>query len=1034
LLLTGTSFIIGCSVRHDQRQVEAASLNQRVAPAVTGAPVQPARPPGPILLDDDGDILASAGNPSSLRILPTLNLETHTADGKTQVRVTPAPAPLFPARYFAGALTLNAATIDFGTEVTGTVILDAGKDALRLVWIDSANRVIAAMALDTKAGGSADFTFKMPSGAFGNSHKLALVRVSKDGRLKVEAVAPLQIRETVLWDDFVLVSTDDKAEKLFPAQAVRLEFGLHRTENPLYLENYDALAAKYAKERDPKIFERVPPLFDQPTIDGTLEAIRKNHTTATGGLSLWALGGGVDFSNHSAPLDFDTAPATLDLYREWLHGRYGILRSLNTAWKTAYTDWPSVQPQTTDESKAKTNPAYKLRLEALKKGDPTNKLEKRGEQIVFSLQKKDLRKPGGENFSAWADFRAFNNWAVARLLREFKEQSLKVDPRSENGVYNLRAPTVWGGWEYDSLSRSFDWAEEHNSAVARELVRSFAPKTHLLTLVSSEDPSEIHRLWDRWLRGDNGALLRAPAEGKALPVEDLRVMAHGLTQLRNSAQKHNDPIAVYYSPRSLAIHWMLDSEAEGSTWLDRNDVAEATRGSGYLALKAWLLLLEDLGYAPTFLHPEQVVAGALHYPDVKVLILPKVVCLSTLEAAYIREFAQAGGVVVADGECGTFDALGKRRGPATDAGKPVGALDEDFGIGRHDLVSFEVNGQFTGEPRAAHFTLRGKGDTAIGPDSPELRVIEPGVVPLGAVAHASTAGGIKAIFSQSARGTGDKPGRFFYLNMSLQDYPQLRAERTSPNFEFHGTLAADYVVQFGEPTGGEAIRLTIADILAEVAGENVLSVRWENGTAARGIKSVRYDLGNNAAFYALLPLADFDGDENRVTELNAPLPDTLNATVANGSEHYWYDMRRGEALGKSVGVKVKLDATQPTLLAALPYAVERLSLKTRRLEPGNVFKLNIDVVSHTGQPGRHVFHLDLLDPAGNLMKHYAANVVAENGGATYEVALGINDPAGIYHVNVIDVLTGKHTEGDLKKDVVEYGGLKVDAEATPVEK
>ena len=806
---------------------------------------------------------------------------------------------------------------------------------------------------------------------------------------------------------------------------MRLEFGLRRDENPLYVEKAEQILTNYAKTRDQKLFVRVPALFDQPTIDKTVETIKKNHAAHTSGQILWSMGGGADISNHSLPLDFDTAPVTLDIYHEWLHDRYGVLKSLNTAWKSAFTDWSMIPPMLTDSQKSKQNSAYGARLDALKKGDPEGKLEKRGDQPFFVLHAKDLKPAGTENFTAWADFRTFNNWAAARLLREFHDAARKADPKSLSGIYNLRPPTVWGGWEYDSLSRTLDWGEEHSSAVARELVRAFNPQVHFLTLVSSDEPADIHRMWDRWMRGDNGLLLRNPAAGKALPVDDVRLMASGLTMLRNAAQMRNDPIAIYYSPRSLAIHWMLDSDAEGSTWTERNDVAEATRGSGYLALKAWLLLLEDLGFSPTFLHPEQVVTGALHYPEVKVLILPKVLCLSAMEATAFRNFAHSGGTVIADSECGTFDALGKRRGPVSENGKPVGLLDEDFGIGRRDLTSFEANGQFSGEPRTTHFSLRNKEDKPIGPESPELRIVEPGIVTIRASAHASTSGGVKAIMSNRV-GT-EKKGQFFYLNMSLLDYPKLRAEKTSPGFDFHGMSPADFSAQFGEPTGGEGIRMTLSDLLAEVANANALTMHWENGGAARGIKNVRFDLGDECAFYAILPLADFGGDESKVNEMSAPLPANLNLSAGDGKAHYWYDMRRGEALGQGLTAKAKIDPAQPLLLAALPYAVERVSLKIRRLEPGNIFKLNADVVSNSGKPGRHVFHIELLDPAGNLMRHYATNVVAEYGSATHEIALGINDLAGMYHVHVVDVLTGKQTEGDLFKEVVEFGGVKVPA-------
>ena len=92
---------------------------------------------------------------------------------------------------------------------------------------------------------------------------------------------------------------------------------------------------------------------------------------------------------------------------------------------------------------------------------------------------------------------------------------------------------------------------------------------------------------------------------------------------------------------------------------------------------------------------------------------------------------------------------------------------------------------------------------------------------------------------------------------------------------------------------------------------------------------------------------------------------------------------------------------------------------------GHIFKVGIDALTVGGAlPGRHVFHIGVFDPGGFLMPHYTANLIAENGSTTHQIALGINDPPGAYHVKVRDVLTGKMIEGELQKEAADYTGVK----------
>ncbi len=1020
----------------------AATKAGAKAPTPLVQPKMPSKPAGPVIIDDPDELLLTHED----------GKKKNSEDGKKNSTAKPKPAVperVLPAYYLdrdesghpvglryvaesgakdglfltaTGVLKLNSYEVAAGGDVLGTVDVAENGDQMRLLWIDEAGRISASMDL---APGVKPFTFTTPPGTFGHRHKLVLVRVPKNGNLKVEAIENFRVTEPFAWNDYAVLSSDDFARLLFPTRAVRLEWALQRNENPLYLPKQPMLTDAYAKTRDVKLFQRQPPLFDETSMQAAGAALLKNIAGRTSGLSLWSLGDGADLSNMAAPFDYDMSAGTLDIYEAWLRDRYGTLKTINTQWKTGFKEWTEIGPVITDMMKARMNPVYSQRLAALKGGDPDGKLERRGNDPVFTVNPKDFHPLRDENISAWADFRAFNDYAFSRLLREFRKMAQQSDGTAQVGVLNMLPPMAWGGWEYQNIAKSVDWAEEHQSFVSRELLRNFGPQIHFLTASGGQDAAAVHRLWDRWLRGDNGCILPPAGDAAKPPIEDIREMAQGLTLLRNQARVFADPVAIYYSPRSMYVHWMLDSEVDGSTWLNRDARSESGRGTMHNQLKSWLLLLEDLGYAPHFITPDDMAGDDVRFPDTKIIILPKVIALSKNEAEMLRRFVKSGGCVVADGECGTFDGWGKRRDTPSPEGKQTGSLDADFGIARKDYVSNERNGAFRGDPSASRLTLHTKDGKAIGADSPEMRVLEPGIIAAGAISHASAGGGAKALFSK-AQGKG----RFFYLNLCLLDYARLRGEQVAPGFSYAGMTEREYADKFGTPTGGEALRLAVSDIIDEIVGESPLVVKRDSGLPARGLKRMRFDLGGSSAFIAVMPLADAGGGEITPILKGAPLAQAASIIAGDNGNYHWYDMRKGVYLGNGPTAAVKIEPNRPALLASLPYQVDRMSVKVRRLLQNNIFKINPEVIVAGPAPGKHVFHVEVTDPAGNIMPYYSANLVAENGTCSHVIALSISDPAGVYHVKVRDVLTGKEAEGDLVKEGVDYEGLKLEAPKT----
>jgi hypothetical protein len=117
---------------------------------------------------------------------------------------------------------------------------------------------------------------------------------------------------------------------------------------------------------------------------------------------------------------------------------------------------------------------------------------------------------------------------------------------------------------------------------------------------------------------------------------------------------------------------MLDSEAHGKTWPNRND--DFRLGTSHNVRRAWETMLADAGLRYDFLSYDEVALRGVP-PEYRVLILPACYALSDAEARRIADFARAGGTVIADFACGLFDPHGH--------GRRRGALDDLFGVA-HD--------------------------------------------------------------------------------------------------------------------------------------------------------------------------------------------------------------------------------------------------------------------------------------------------------------------------------------------------------------
>jgi len=282
-------------------------------------------------------------------------------------------------------------------------------------------------------------------------------------------------------------------------------------------------------------------------------------------------------------------------------------------------------------------------------------------------------------------------------------------------------------------------------------------------------------------------------------------------------------------------------------------------------------------------------------------------------------------------------------------------------------------------------------------------------------AHGWSAGGSAALLNKSSGA-----GHFIYLNLSVQDYPTLREGPMPDDFLFHGMSGPEYVKKFGMPTGGEALRLVIGDILGDSLPVNPLHVWSANGTPLRGMKREQFNLGKDAALFAVLPLGRTDDAGTTVTGQSITEPTPI--WVGLDEPRHWFDVRSGAYLGWGASIQVTADPVRPLLLTALPYRTERIYIKIGRTDPRGSYTVHA-ALRASSEPVLHVFHVEITDPLGKVLRHYTQNVVAEGGQWNSDIVLGVNEAAGRYHIVIRDVATGATGTGDLLKDFAEYSAL-----------
>jgi hypothetical protein len=331
----------------------------------------------------------------------------------------------------------------------------------------------------------------------------------------------------------------------------------------------------------------------------------------------------------AAAWDADIAPSSLAAMRQWLQTQYADVAALNRQWGTDFADWDAVVPELTTAAMRRTD----------------------------------------DNYSAWADFKAWMDIAFARAVRAGTDAVHRADATALAALEGGQVPG-WGGYDYSLLAPAVDVMEIYDFGGSLDLARAFNPSLITLRTSFASGPREAHAAWHHLLRGGRGMVVWDEQNDVVLPdgapgprgreIAELAASLRAVAPAILAAEPSDDPVAVLYSQASFRTSWMLDQRPKGAAWSGRDAAREYEDNAWRASRRQVLERLAGIAVQPRILSSAMVGAGALRRDGLRVLILPHAIALSGDESREIRAFAERGGTVLADTEPGVFDQHSRR--------------------------------------------------------------------------------------------------------------------------------------------------------------------------------------------------------------------------------------------------------------------------------------------------------------------------------------------------------------------------------------
>ncbi len=324
------------------------------------------------------------------------------------------------------------------------------------------------------------------------------------------------------------------------------------------------------------------------------------------------------YTSYARAFDFDHSPASLKQFRAWLKEQYGTLAALNTEWETQFKTWDEVMPMHIHQARSR------------------------------------ARKAELPNYAPWVDHRRYGDIVYNRYIKHCSDSARAGgDGDAVVGIGGGQRANPYGGWDYWLVANHFTWIENYFEETD-EYIRSFNSPHRKLKPCPGKDVwksvSHGNCGFYRWvdyghLQGDFTMLPRGTTTARQLA----EVRGRGFGKLFLGAEPVDDPIGIHYSQATVQVGYALGS-------------ADQLGNGGPLNAKlGFYNMLEELGYQFKFVSYAQLEDGHLGKAGYRLMILPESAALSDKEAEQLKNFVQAGGVLLCDRTLGEWDEHGRRR-------------------------------------------------------------------------------------------------------------------------------------------------------------------------------------------------------------------------------------------------------------------------------------------------------------------------------------------------------------------------------------
>jgi hypothetical protein len=676
------------------------------------------------------------------------------------------------------------------------------------------------------------------------------------------------------------------------------------------------------------------PSFDDPSVRERLFDLGRSAARAKAAYNMdyYFVGDEGSLGSYADAVDFDWSPPALAGFRAWLREQYGSLAALNAKWGSAFTAWDDVVPLTTEAA----------------------------------------RREG--RFAPWADHRTYMEVSFARAYETVREGVRAGDPDGHIALSGTQVTNPWNGCDWFRLDAVIDDFLSYSGGNQWDIHRSFAKqgaRVGFWTGYGRSGAAVKHEVWTAALQGVlHPQLFWSPSivnpdmtfsrSGRDLGAVFQALRFEGIGRLLMEAERVDDGVVVHYSMPSVHAAGILGRHERGES---------KDAGTSFTANRdGWVSVLDDLGLSFRFLASPQIEAGGL--AGKRVLVLPYSTALSDREAAEIRRFVEAGGLLLADASSGIFDEHV--------AWREAGALDALLGVSgpraRDRVSAARAKGALTLTAAASALGLRAADLAGLEAFEPAMRVSRASA--LVHVGHADL-----AVTNQVGR------GRTLFLNALLDRKDGSR----------------------------DAWRALLRSVLADAGVRPAVSVSDPARRPVSGVRVARYRFGEHDVVAILDGRLDVeasfgrdgvtvyeDSREGRVVRRSVEVALPRVAHVTNA--------RTGESLGETSRVQAVLTGGEALVLSLGP---ERTPLKIdgpARARLGEAATFTVSASSAR----RRLLRWHVLGPDGRLRPEYARADVEAGSSAVYTLPSALNDPPGEYRVRVGDVLSGATAEATLR--------------------